>query len=63
MQSRFFANYGDIVTRMIAGLLYLPHTLDLWFWVDPITNRKLLRVLKLGIVARKAPCRAFGSRQ
>ena len=39
MQSRFFANYGDIVTRLIAGLLYLPDTLDLSFWVDPITNR------------------------
>jgi hypothetical protein len=39
VQSRFFANYGDTVMRLIAGLLYLQHTLDLWFWVDPITNR------------------------
>ena len=38
MQSRFFANYGDTVTRLIAGLLYLQQTLDLSFWVDPITN-------------------------
>ena len=36
MQSRFFANYGDTVTRLIAGLLYLQ---QLSFWVDPITNR------------------------
>ena len=63
MQSRFFANYGETMTRLIAGLLYLQHALDLSFWVDPITNRKLLRVLKLDIVARKSPCRAFGSRQ
>jgi len=36
VQSRFFANYGDTVTRLIAGLLYLQ---QLSFWVDPITNR------------------------
>ena len=60
---RFFANYGETVRRLIAGLLYLEHTLDLWFWGDPITNRNLLRVLKFGIVARKAPCRVFGTHQ
>jgi hypothetical protein len=39
VQSRFFANYGDTVTRLISGPLYLHLTLDLSFWVDPLTNR------------------------
>jgi hypothetical protein len=39
VQSRFFANYGETVTRLIARPLYLQHTLDLSFWVDPIKNR------------------------
>jgi hypothetical protein len=48
--------------RLIAGLLFAAH-------VRPVVQNRLgnepqlLRVLKFGIVARKAACRAFGSRQ
>ena len=42
---RFFANYGETVRRLIAGLLYLQHTLDLSFWGDPITNRNYCECL------------------
>jgi len=66
VQLGIFANYGGTVKRLIAGLLYLQHALDLSFWVDPITNRNycgclgwVLSLVKLRVASLVRATRAI----